>query len=139
MDAIAVVVLAVVAYSMFKADRDVLGWTASAAAFVVAIARPFGSEDEEDEGETSVAEPEQQPKVEVQMPVPPTTPGCYMYTASGCPKQKFTPSPDAWRRDVWGEKNRGAGESESKCAQRAKSYNSWCGATDYKHHFNPAK
>jgi hypothetical protein len=72
-------------------------------------------------------------------PKTPTTPGCYVYTNTTCPKIKNHNKKGKWHRDAWGEKHRGSGKSEAACKKRASDYNRWCGVNDHQHKLNLVK
>merc|ERR1719460_1261228 len=65
-------------------------------------------------------------------PQPPTTPGCWVWTPSGCSAQPAY-NPQQWTRDTWGEENLGSGSDQGICLnQRKADYDAWCGDTDSK-------
>ena len=71
------------------------------------------------------------------IPSAPTQEGCYRFLPKGCTKRggggKFS-----WARDTWGEKNRCAGLDKNQCVdRRLKDFNSYCGISDTKMHWNP--
>jgi hypothetical protein len=66
-------------------------------------------------------------------PKTPTTPGCYLYSNTTCPKQRGHNKKGKWHRDAWGEKNRGSGKTDALCKKRVGEYNRWCGVNDHQH------
>jgi len=68
------------------------------------------------------------PTLKPVVPAPPTKPGCYLYSDTGCPERKGVSLDNSgkWVGDWWGMKNRKTGESKEACEQRAKDVSKWC-------------
>ena len=76
---------------------------------------------------------------ELSYAVVPTTPGCYMYTNTTCPKVADHNPQGKWVVDTFGMNSLGAGQSDAKCKARVEQHNTWCGSTDFQYKWNPPK
>ena len=67
----------------------------------------------------------------------PTSPGCWVFTPTGCPGQRNW-SATTFRRDSWGERHRNAAKDSRACLiTRKREYDSWCRARNTIMVFNP--
>jgi len=68
----------------------------------------------------------------------PKTPGCYIYANEGDHDGKCKNLTDGkWKRDTWGELNKGTFFDEKKCKARAKDFKTYCKSNvDWRTHYN---
>jgi len=63
-------------------------------------------------------------------PARPRSTGCFVWLPNGCKTPRHFHAKFHWRRDVWGEANVRAGQSEEACKARKRAFDAWCGVTD---------